>query len=436
MDNLSMQVENKKNEVIFNFLYKNKNRQIYFRSQKLNKKNICEASLCIMLPIAMRLKKNILISNPLSKKLFLSSEKIQDIFLSWDPKMVKVKINAQLSKETKRGTKKATFFSCGIDSFDTLLRNIESIDVLVYVEGYDVWPHETDYLQLMRQKISDVARIYNKEIIFIESNLHYVTDDIIEWGKFYHGAALAAAAHFLPRSIGKVLIPSTFSYDALFRWGSHPVLDELWSGAGLEIIHEGAHLTRPKKIVNIYCSKDVTPNEYVRVCTASRSLGIYNCSKCEKCIRTMIVIKALKRNGIIKTFDSKLELKELLDSFNSVDSDFMLFRLAEVISYFRQNKSLTTSAKLKLIEDKFKELVKFGFPSNFLSGVSPFIPIDLSVRPSINISILKKYNILFLGPDNLIKKLNNKRELVKNKCTEIYGSQNILRIKHLKRLFK
>jgi hypothetical protein len=104
----------------------------------------------------------------------------------------------------------------------------------------------------------------------------------------YHGAALAAIALALAPNHGLVYIASTYSYADLHPWGSHPLLDPLWSTEAVQIVHDGGE-TRVDKLRLLVQYPDVLAR--VRVCW--ENLGNYNCGLCEKCVRTMLGLRAL-----------------------------------------------------------------------------------------------------------------------------------------------
>ena len=87
--------------------------------------------------------------------------------------------------------------------------------------------------------------------------------------------------------LDKVIVPASFSYNQLFSWGSHPVLDPLLSSANTEIIHDGAVSRIAKTRFLIEKCIDLSN---LRVCNVASD---YNCGKCEKCLRTMVAIELL-----------------------------------------------------------------------------------------------------------------------------------------------
>jgi hypothetical protein len=80
----------------------------------------------------------------------------------------------------------------------------------------------------------------------------------------YQGAALASVGLLFQHLFHKVLIPATFSYSDLPPWGSHPLLDPLWSTEVTDFEHDGAEAMRVDKAA--YVSRHETAMTWLRVC--------------------------------------------------------------------------------------------------------------------------------------------------------------------------
>lgn len=423
-------------KILFSIDYLGNSQELYFKGSRLNTASLGDAAFCAFLPIAMNKGLSLSIDRSVSKQLAMNSQTIQSIYSTWFNDMTTVDTNLKQHNAAKRGSKVASFFSCGIDSLDTLLSHFEEIDYLVYVEGYDVWPHEKSYLKFMRQKIREAGKLYKKEVIFITTNLHLELDTHIRWGDQYHGAALATVAHLLPAEIGKVYIPSTYTYSSLLPWGSHPILDPLWSSSSLQIVHDGANKPRAEKTLNVYSDRmNIAPN-IVRVCLGDRTTGRHNCSECEKCARTMLVIDLLNFKNKAKTFDFKKHknFKALTDAMG--DLPLVLMRTGETIQYFRKGQVTYDSDKLAVLESKFQDMTKTGFSGAYYDSYDRFIPTDLIYRAKLSDHIKEAA----VGhKDNLIDKTKKTKALIvscKSLAIALYSSQNIVRLKHVKKLFK
>lgn len=252
---------------------------------------------------AMWMNENITVNGSVSKILYNNINKIQNIFSWWyaDAKNISIDTNVNEHKYPSDNRDVACFFTGGVDSFYTLLKHIDEIGTIIYVHGFDAWLHETEYLSMVSKRLNIVAMEMNKKIIEVESNIHPFGDKYVNWGFHYFGSALASVAMLLSKEIKKVYIGSGKDYKNLIPCGSHPELDYLWSTENVEIVHDGCDATRMDKIKSIINNKSVL--NHLRVCF-DRTNGLYNCSVCEKCIRTMITLHSLGYLDKCNTFEN------------------------------------------------------------------------------------------------------------------------------------
>lgn len=136
--------------------------------------------------------------------------------------------------------------------------------------------------------------------------------DFSFWRSQYLGSFLAAIAHaFVPR-LSVASIASTYDYANLEPWGSHPLLDPLYSSNSLQVRHENAALSRLEKTKLV--GEWNVALKHLRVCNEKESYseGNYNCGNCEKCVRTMTAFLSLGLLDQISTFKEKDVSKEKL----------------------------------------------------------------------------------------------------------------------------
>lgn len=240
---------------------------------------------------AMKWGESLHVKGEISPRLLSQIPTIQHILHSWysELKRVEVKCEVKPTSAVHRGTKVACFFSGGVDSFYTLLKHIDEITTIVYIRGFDVGVDERDYLDMMSREVKKMADEMGKELVEVETNIHVFGDRCVDWSFQYHGSALGSVASLLSAQIGKIYVPSSYSYKDIFPWGTHPLLDSLWSTEMVEMVHDGCEASRIEKMERIVSSTCAL--RYLRVCT-DRESGRYNCSDCEKCIRTMIGLYA------------------------------------------------------------------------------------------------------------------------------------------------
>lgn len=136
--------------------------------------------------------------------------------------------------------------------------------------------------------------------------------DFSFWRFEYHGSFLAGIAHAFAPRLSVASIASTYDFANLEPWGSHPLLDPLYSTSSLQVRHENAALSRLEKTQLVGEWDEAL--KHLRVCNEkeSYSQGNYNCGNCEKCVRTMTAFLSLGLLDRISTFKEKNVSQEKL----------------------------------------------------------------------------------------------------------------------------
>lgn len=249
---------------------------------------------------AMALGNLLKLEHPVSANLLRATGTVQNIFHNWFPELAKIPVSADpipRSRERQGGV--GCFFSGGADSLYTYLKHEQEITTIVYVHGFDVALHEHP----LRKKVSDALRRFasrtGKSLIEVETNLRDFTDQHGAWGEKIHGAALASVGLLLDSLLERIYVPSTNAYADLFPWGSHPLVDPLWSTEVIQFIHDGCEASRFEKVAAIAGNDHALST--LRVCWENRN-GAYNCGQCEKCLRTMTTLEILGALNKCPTF--------------------------------------------------------------------------------------------------------------------------------------
>jgi hypothetical protein len=284
---------------------------------------------------AMRARVPLKLSGGAVSPLLLSTvPKIQNVLRLWDEKLfrpVPVSADAREVGVEHRPSAVACFFSGGVDSFYTLLERQDEITHLIHME---LPLTDTSVQEQVFRGVREVAEEMGKALIKVDTNLMWFGKSTrVSW-KYFHGARLSSVGLLFQHLFRKVLIPATFDYGNLFPWGSHPLLDPLWSTELVEFEHHGCDATRPEKIAAI--SNSGIAMQWLRVCY--KDPHAYNCGRCEKCLRTMIALQAAGALKRCKTLPDNLDLEAVAN----------LSLSGEVASAFaRQN--------LKVIENRESE---------------------------------------------------------------------------------
>ena len=187
--------------------------------------------------------------------------------------------------------------------------------ILVYgvLEGEN--EHDPSFQNVVNA-VTTMAEDAGLELIPVYTNAyaHFrdLDPDFSFWRFEYHGSFLAAIAHAFAPRLSVASIASTYDFANLEPWGSHPLLDPLYSTTDLQIRHENAALSRLEK-TKLVGEWDVALKQ-LRVCNdkASYQEGNYNCGNCEKCVRTMTAFLSLGLLEQIATFKTNNVTKEKL----------------------------------------------------------------------------------------------------------------------------
>ncbi len=206
------------------------------------------------------------------------------------------------------------FFSGGLDSQFTLLRHVAankaeptrstSADIVAA-------PHlfHTDNVDKIERgspaemQLSDAVLRLGSQLLPIYSNIMVWHPD---WHHYYgpvtHGAGLASLARAFGANIDTCLIASSDAFGNLSPWGSSPLVDPLFSARDLQVVHDGSMFTRVEKTE--YISRYPDTLRSLNVCDQIViGRGYVNCSRCQKCLRTMTALDLCGMRGKAAAFD-------------------------------------------------------------------------------------------------------------------------------------
>lgn len=268
------------------------------------------------LPLAMLEGKRLKIEAAVSARLFQSAQYIQGLYHTWVPGAQQIPIETKVEQHPAGGSGVGCFFSGGVDSFYTLLKNgalpeghPDRLTHLVFVAGFDLPLTNHTLLRQTRASLDRVATASDCQLLEVQTNLRALSDPWLTWG-FYHGAALASVGLACGSLFRKLLIPSSFALKGqIHPWGSHPELDPLWSTERTEYIHDGGEALRCEKIIDWICHSDLALQN-LRVCWKNYHHR-YNCGICEKCVRTMLSLHVGTGKFNFPTFAKPLTVKSV-----------------------------------------------------------------------------------------------------------------------------
>jgi hypothetical protein len=296
--------------------------------------------LVLMLPLAMSSGEDISLPSPIDPHLL---ENIQGMMRFWHaayPKLTPVRIDAPVCTAHRRsGNRHGIYFSGGIDSTFSLSRHdklatgcgSDIVDDLIFIAGLDIPISNTDEIEMAQERLSRIAAAHDKHLLRIGTNLRTPgTPYVTNWPLFY-GCALGAIGHLLAGRFGEIIISSGLCYGDRPITGSHPITDPLLNSRQLRFVHDGASFTRVEKTQQIAAVTDLLGS--VRVCWESKRHD--NCSRCQKCLLTMVTLDLAGFRDRADCFDwSDYSVDKLRSMF--VDSEIQAIFFHELLAEARK----------------------------------------------------------------------------------------------------
>ncbi len=287
---------------------------VWYRVSQGAVANGVETFLNACLVPAMRLGCAIRPPAPISATLFNNLHAVQQVLHRWYPTLKPITIEAELLPEAATMSKASgvgSFFSAGVDACYTLLQHHDEITNGILIHGFD-YSHDHTHMRntvsrMAQQALHDLGR----SLIEVDTNIRSFGDHYADWGYEYHGSLLGSIALLLAPQLRTVYVPSSYTYDTLFPWGSHPETDPLWSSDAVAVVHDGCDTNRAQKVMRIANCDAVL--RVLRVCWSDfhRTGSVYNCGKCEKCTRTMLDLQIAGALHRCTTFRHPLSLKRV-----------------------------------------------------------------------------------------------------------------------------
>lgn len=319
--------------------------------------NAADIWMPIMLLTAMGRGEDLEFVEPFSER-SEALDRIQDIMTTWFPKDLRhVSIHGPDEKTGARGRRglrrrqsnqgTASFFTLGVDSFHTFGKNRDELDALLYVFGFDVPLKKVSAVKRVRAMLEDVSTESGKHLLTARTNTKEFVRENALWGAMSHGAALVSTATVFSTVIDRILVPASHTYLVSFPWGSHPLLDPLWSTERLQVVHDGAEADRVEKLRQI--ADDPIAQRHLRVCYAQYSKT--NCCRCMKCLRTMAMLTSIDALDRFPSFHEPLDLELMRTKALKTDNDFTQIQwLYDSASTSAEHRDVTDTAAALLEE--------------------------------------------------------------------------------------
>ncbi len=290
----------------------------------------------------------------LDRDFFNSIEEFKKGYINMYPSITfkgNIKVENIIKNEYEDSKQCLCFFSGGVDATSTLITHIKEKPITLTLWGADIkTSNENGWDKVKEFIIENTPNIENKFIksefrtIINEVNLNKKIEKYVSenwWHGFQHGIGLIghAAPLCYIHKITKVYIPSTFTKDDVgVTCASDPTIDNYVRFGSTKVYHDGYEFSRQDKIQRICDYNQKTNNKLkLRVCYMTDKGN--NCNECEKCIRTIMAIKANGENPADYGFSPDYKkIKYILENkcyFNNI----ILPLWNNILEQFNKNKN-------------------------------------------------------------------------------------------------
>jgi hypothetical protein len=282
----------------------------------------CDPFVLAAVFIAMGTPADLQVHGAVSPSLLKNLEEFQAIWHSWMPDRYQpVEIRAETEQETGPATGSAAVmtFSGGVDSSFTAWRHCtghagrqtQDLQAGVILHGFDIPIKSIEAFDHAFERSRIMLDSIGMQIIPMTTNLRGLGglfDDC-------HGAILASSLSLLQNRFSIGLVADSAPYQVLvFPWalpyGSNPLSDRFLSSDAFTIIDDGSGTYRFDKILALSGWPEAMSN--LRVCLGQDPLArVRNCCKCEKCIRNILIFRALEL-GLPACFERDISDRQIL----------------------------------------------------------------------------------------------------------------------------
>ena len=242
--------------------------------------------LFLITPVCMVLGENLEINGYLTQTALESSKLAMNELIRGHDHMSRIEVTHDSSKvlETHSYSSKRNvglFYSGGVDS-TFAAETVQGIDTLISVWGFDIPVKNERHWRLALDLIEPYANETGRKIVRVKTNIREISNDLLVWGRDYHGTALSGIATCLSTEFSQVYIAAGFVRQDP-NWGHSPALFSTYSSQHLLITE-----TEPiKRIAKANALGSNQRASAIRACYRNKA-SLANCSSCKKCVRTRL----------------------------------------------------------------------------------------------------------------------------------------------------
>ena len=347
--------------------------EIYNVSDYKANLNKSDFAAWLFLPIAMSLGRDIVVDGVGSFETVKNFRILSEIWESWDlDRFSSVDVSFKKNEDyvTKNEGKSLAFYSGGVDSTYSLLKQNSKKDALLTVHGMDYRYNDDDRFEKLKRKTDSFAKLVGNDRIFVTSNVYDI------YGKYKintrqshasHIFALAGLSFLFSEQFNDIVISSDYRLDQQYLvhpWGSNSATNKYFSDGCTKLITLDDDVTRSEKLPLLVNNEIALHSLSFCVDYSHRP---ENCGVCSKCMRTKLMFQAVcgyipdvfKDKSLDEQSIKCIKLKKnsevvfFLDLYNQAKK---YNRLGDIPKLQEQYLKLKTKKKIDSIKLKLKNL--------------------------------------------------------------------------------
>jgi hypothetical protein len=274
---------------------------------------------------------------------------IQDVLRVWNPSLKKVRIQATVAPDGNTHQEAIAFFSGGVDSGYTYLKNADEITRMVLVHGLDIPLENEQLFEQVRQQTSHTVQSLGKRFMTVNCNAQDFCAAMGITMALFHGALLASVALLL--ECRRAYVPAASRCDHWHPSGSHALLDHHWSTEACQIVHDGAEASSLDKLKRVIQSPTLLGS--LRVCDGGAA---YNCGRCKKCIQTMTALRLL--GAITPTLPLLTSVTPLRTLRVNDEKEFQYFKEIHSLAIESGDREVASALRTRIRRFRLRRLAK------------------------------------------------------------------------------
>jgi len=274
------------------------------------------------LPLAAGLgEKRLHVDAKLCTRLRSGLRLVNEVFHTWYPDCAMLELEAADGFQTTRppaDRRVASLLSGGVDGLTTLRQNRldypldhpESIRACITLFGINTFdvnddgpvPERLVAFEALLQRLRGLAEAEHFELHPVHTNIRSLAPNYKYWTRMGFGAAHIAVSQLFQGHFDKVLFASDGDGPNPLPGAMHPLFNPHFSTDAVRIQGEQDEMLRAEKIALLadwdLGRRLMQPCHYVKI----PAEGKINCGRCEKCVRTMLMLIGMGRLDEVSAF--------------------------------------------------------------------------------------------------------------------------------------